>query len=205
MIKDIFFQIMNSFRLVAFWLMLSLTMLGLAAAISEMKVTVTVEDAVLGDRINHYASGQEFYCMVNGKRIVVFDTENRNTGDEVQLIFRDGNYYAIRSSKFPDVGVGTWERVSYRFTSSTGGNVVFVVIAYIVLTLLTIRSRTGFRKEYKILAIVTHVFGLIFTILFFLTAFWLDVQALIVYAVLFGVICIIWVIVHNVNGKRGRK
>ena len=202
MIKKSIFQIFNGFRIVAFWIFASLFVLSVMEAVRESKVKVTVEDAVLGYKINEYGAGQriqEFDCVVNGRKIVVHDLEGRKTGDEVQLIFRDGEYYAIVNPKYPNSGVALKDRISYRFTMATGGNLIFTVIAYVFFFILTIKSRKDFRKEYPILFIITHICGLLSVFLFLIYCFWLDFLNLIVYAVIFAVIWIIRVIVHNVQ------
>ena len=200
MIKKSIFQILNGFRIIAFWIFASLLVISVMAAERESKVKITVEDAVLGYKINEYGVGdriQEFDCVVNGRKIVVHDTEGRKTGDKVQLIFRDGEYYALVSSEFPDNGVTLRDRISYRFTMATGGNLVFTLIAYVFFFIITFKTRKEFRKEYPVLFIVTHVFGLISVFLFWIYCFWLEFFNMIVYAVIFAIIWIIRVIVHN--------
>ena len=123
--------------------------------------------------------------------------EGRKAGDEVQLIFRDGEYYAIVNPKYPDSGVSFKDRISYRFTMATGGNLLFTVIAYVVFLILTIKSRKGFREEYPKLFIITHICGVLSVILFQIYSFWLDFLNLIVYAVIFAIIWIIRVLVHT--------
>ena len=200
MIKKSIFQILNGFRIIAFWIFASLLVISVMAAERESKVKITVEDAVLGYKINEYGMGdriQEFDCVVNGRKIVVHDTEGRKTGDQVQLIFRDGEYYALVSSEFPENGVTLKDRISYRFTMATGGNLVFTLIAYVFFFIITFKTRKDLRKEYPVLFIVTHVFGLISVFLFWIYCFWLEFFNLIVYAVIFAIIWIIRVIVHN--------
>ena len=200
MIKKSIVQILNGFRIIAFWIFASLLVISVMAAERESKVKITVEDAVLGYKINEYGMGeriQEFDCVVNGRKIVVHDTEGRKTGDKVQLIFRDGEYYALVSSEFPENGVTLKDRISYRFTMATGGNLVFTLIAYVFFFIITFKTRKEFRKEYSVLLIVTHVFGLISVFLFWIYCFWLEFFNLIVYAVIFAIIWIIRVIVHN--------
>ena len=199
MLKKVVFEILNSFRIISFWLLVSFLIIGVSAAIRESKVKITIEDTVLGEKVNEYASGQEFQCVVNGRSLVVVDHEGRETGDEVQLIFRNGEYYAIRSEQFPEIGVDKWSRISFKFTDTTKGNEVFVLIAYILFTILTIKSRKDFRKKYFVSAIVTHVFGVLTVIGFIWTCFWLDVMALIVYAVVFAIFWIVWVLVKNIK------
>lgn len=200
MIKKSIFQILNGFRIIAFWIFASLLVISVMAAVRESKVKITVEDAVLGYKINEYGMGdriQEFDCVVNGRKIVVHDTEGRKTGDKVQLIFRDGEYYALVSSEFPESGVTLKDRISYRFTMATGGNLIFTLIAYVFFFIITFKTRKDLRKEYPVLFIVTHVFGLISVFLFWIYCFWLEFFNLIVYAVIFAIIWIIRVIVHN--------
>ena len=201
MMKKSIFQVFNGFRVIAFWIFASLLVISVMAAVRESRVHVTVEDAVLGDKINEYAAGQEFICMHNGERLIVVDTEGRKTGDKVQLIFRDGKYYSLVNPDYPDIGVTLKDRISYRFTMATGGNLLFTVIAYVFFYILTFKTRTESRKEYPVLFIVTHIFGLISVFLFWIYCFWLDFLNLIVYAVIFAVIWIIRVIVHNVRTK----
>ncbi len=204
MIKKSVFQILNGFRVVAFWIFASLLVISVMAAVQESKVNVTVEDGVLGDKINEYGAGtkiQEFYCTCNGEKIVVQDTDGHKTGDKVQLIFRDGEYYALVNPENPDVGVTLKDRISYRFTMATGGNLLFTVIAYVFLLILTIKTIKEAWKEYPILHIVTHICGLISLILFMIYCFWLDFLNLIIFAVTFSIIWIIRVILHNARKK----
>ena len=197
MVKKSILQILNGFRIVAFWIFVALLVVSIVEAVREMQVEVTVEDAVLGDKINEYAGIQEFGCICNGERIIVHDTEGRKTGDAVQLIFRDGEYYSLVSRKFPDNGVKLWNRVSYRFTMATGGNLPFTLIAYIVFLIATIKTRKEFRQEYPKLFIVTHIFGAVSVVLFYIYCFWLDFLNLIAFGVIFGVIWIVRVIVKT--------
>lgn len=199
MIKKIFFQILNGFRVVAFWIFVALLIVSIMAAVREAQVNVIVEDAVLGDKINEYAGIQEFRCNCNGKSIIVHDTDGRKTGDEVQLIFRDGDYYSIVNPEFPDNGVTLKDRVSYHFTMATGGNLLFTFIAYIFFLIVTFKSRKESWKEYPKLFIITHIFGAVSAALFYVYCFWLDFLNLIIYAVIFGCIWIIRVIIHNVS------
>lgn len=204
LIKKSIFQIFNGFRIVAFWIFASLLFLSVIAAVRESKVKVTVEDAVLGYKINEYGIGtriQEFDCVVNGRKIVVYDTNGRKTGDNVQLIFRDGEYYSLVDPENPEIGVSMKERISYRFTMATGGNLFFTVIAYVFFFLLTIKSRKEHRKEYPVLFIVTHICGILSVFLFWIYCYWLDFLNLIFYAVIFAIIWIVRVIAHNIKLK----
>ncbi|MCR5214983.1 MAG: hypothetical protein K6E10_11260 [Eubacterium sp.] len=160
---------------------------------------ITLKDTVLGSQVNHYASAQEFECVVDGRRVVVVDNYKHETGDKVQLIYRDGEYYSIRSEEFPDSGVTLMERLRFKYIDNTKGNDFFILIVYILLTILTFRTRIDFRKKYFKLAIVTHVFGGITAVLFVLTCFWLDVITLIFYAVIFSIFWIVWITVKNVK------
>ena len=204
MVKKSIFQILNGFRVVAFWIFMALLVVSIMAAVREARVEITLEDGVLGDRINHYGLDgniQEFDCNVNGKNIVVVDTEGRKTGDKVQLIFRDGSYYALVNPDFPDSGVTFMDRVSFRFNMATGGNLLFTVIAYVFFLLLTLKTRKETIEEFPILLIITHIAGLLSVILFILMCYWLDFVNLIIYAVIFAIIWMGWVIVHNVRKK----
>lgn len=204
MIKKSVFQILNGFRVVAFWMFISLLVVSVMAAVRESEVNVTVEDGVLSDKINEYGADtriQEFYCTCNGEKIVVQDTDGHKTGDKVQLIFRDGEYYSLVDPEYPDVGVTLKDRISYRFTMATGGNLLFTVIAYVFFLILTINTIKDSWKEYPVLIIVTHVCGLISVFLFVTYCFWLDFLNLIIYAVIFSIIWIIRVIIHNVRKK----
>ena len=201
MAKKIIFQILNSFRVIAFWIFISLIFVSIVAAREEMKVTVTVEDGVLGDRINNIASGQEFICVCNGKNITVFDTIGREKGDKVQVIFRDGEYYALVDPENPKIGVDKWDRINYKFNMATGGNWFFTFAAYIFFLVLTIKSRKEFRNEYPILLTVTHVFGLISVFLFYIYCFWIEFFTLILYAVVFAIIWINRIVSHNLRRK----
>ena len=190
MIKKSILQILYGFRIVSFWVFVALLVVSIMAAVRESKVNITVEDAVLGYKINEYAGIQEFNCVCGGKSITVHDTKGRKTGDEVQLIFRDGEYYALVNPEFPDNGVTLKDRVSYRFNMATGGNLLFTLIAYIILFIVTFKSRKESWEEYPKLHIVTHVFGVVSVVLFVLWCFWLDFLNLIVYAVIFAIIWI---------------
>ena len=202
MVKSIIFQILNSFRIITFWLLIPLIFIGCMAAIRESKVEITLKDAVLRTRVNHYASAQEFECEVDGRSVIVVDAYEHEVGDQVQLIYRDGEYYSIRSEEFPDSGVTLKERVKFRYTDTTKGNDVFILIAYIILTILTFKTRKDFRQKYFVPAIVTHIFGVITAIFFVLTCFWLDVLVLVIYAVIFAIFWIIWIIVKNLKGVK---
>ena len=202
MVKSIIFQILNSFRIITFWLLIPFIFIGCMAAIRESKVEITLKDAVLRTRVNHYASAQEFECEVDGRSVIVVDAYEHEVGDQVQLIYRDGEYYSIRSEEFPDSGVTLKERVKFRYTDATKGNDVFILIAYIILTILTFKTRKDFRQKFFVPAIVTHIFGVITAILFVLTCFWLDVFVLVIYAVIFAIFWIIWIIVKNLKGVK---
>ena len=202
MVKSIIFQILNSFRIITFWLLIPFIFIGCRAAIRESKVEITLKDAVLRTRVNHYASAQEFECEVDGRSVIVVDDYEHEVGDQVQLIYRDGEYYSIRSEEFPDNGVTLKNRVMFRYTDTTKGNDVFILIAYIILTILTFKTRKDFRQKYFVPAIVTHIFGVITAILFVLTCFWLDVLVLVIYAVIFVIFWVIWIIVKNLKGVK---
>ena len=204
MFKKSVFQILNGFRAIAFWIFASLLVISVMAAAQESKVNVTVEDGVLGDKINEYGAGtriQEFYCTCNGEKIIVQDTDGHKTGDKVQLIFRDGEYYSLVSRDFPENGVDFWNRISYRFTMATGGNLLFTVIAYVFLLILTFKTIKETWKEYPVLHIVTHICGLISLFLFMIYCFWLDFLNLIIYAVIFAIIWIVRAFLHNARKK----
>ena len=204
MIKKSVFPVLNGFRVVAFWIFTSLLVISVMAAVQELKVNVTVEDGVLGDKINEYGAGtriQEFYCDCNGEKIVVQDTDGHKAGDNVQLIFRDGEYYALVNPENPDIGVTLSDRISYRFTMATGGNLLFTVIAYVLFLVLTIKTIKESWKEYPVLLTVTHICGLISLILFMRFCFWLDFLNLIIYAVIFAIIWIIRVASHNARRR----
>ena len=196
-LKSAVFQVLNGFRIVAFWIFMALLVVSVMEAVRESKVTITVEDAVLGDKLNELASGQEFIVNHNGERLTVHTDKRWKTGDTVQLIFRNGNYYAIVNPDNPKVGVDFWERVNYRFTMATGGNLLFTFMAYALLLIITFKHRKGFRKEYPVLFWVTHVCGLLSVGLFILWCFWLDFLNLIIYGVIFAIIWIVRVISHR--------
>jgi len=201
LVKRIIFQILNSFRIIAFWLLIPFLYIGCMAAIRESKVEITIKDTVLRRQVNHYASAQEFECVVDGRSVIVVDAYKHKTGDRVQLIYRDGEYYSIRSEEFPDNGVSLTDRVRFRYVETTKGNDAFILIAYILLSILTFKTRKDFRRDYFIPAIITHVFGVITAVLFVLTCYWLDVITLIFYAVVFAIFWIVWIIVRNVNKR----
>lgn len=199
MFKSIIFQILNGFRIVTFWLLIPFLFIGFSAAIKESKVEITLKDTVLRRQVNHYANAQEFECVVDGRSVIVVDDYEHEVGDQVQLIYRNGEYYSIRSEEFPDNGVTLKERVRFKYIDATKGNDFFILIAYILFTILTFGTRKDFRKKYFMQACVTHVFGGLTAIFFVITCFWLDVITLIFYAVIFSIFWIIWIIVKNVK------
>lgn len=202
MIKSIILHILNSFRIITFWLLIPFLFIGCMAAIKESKVEITLKDTVLRRQVNHYASAQEFECVVDGRSVIVVDAYEHEAGDKVQLIYRDGEYYGIRSERFPDSGVTLKERVRQKYIDNTKGNDFFILIAYILLTILTFKTRKDFRYKYFIPAIVTHVFGVLTSIFFVMTCFWLDVFPLVFYSVIFSIFWIIWIIAKNVKTYR---
>ena len=203
MVKNIIFQILNSFRIIAFWLLIPFLFIGGQAAIRESKVEITIKETVLGERINHYASGQEFQCVVDGRSVVVVDHYEHEEGDTVELIYRNGELYGIRNEEFPEIGVDLGDRVRYKYTEETKGNDAFILMALILFTILTIKSRKEFRKKYFIPAIVTHVAGVLMGIFFIMTCFWLECLVPIFYAVTFAIFWIIWIIVKNIKNASG--
>lgn len=200
--KKIVFQILNGFRIVSFWIFMALLVVSVMEAVRESKVKITVKDGVLGEVIHEGPWFTEFQCTCDGESIQVTDTEGRKKGDKVQLIFRNGRFYSLRSTEFPENGVEFWNRVNYRFTMATGGNLFFTFIAYVFFFLITIKARKGFRKEYPILFIVTHVCGLLSVFLFYIWCYWLEFINLIFYAVVFAFIWIIRVIVKQIRFKK---
>ena len=201
MVKSIIFQILNSFRIITFWLLIPFIFIGCMAAIRESKVEITLKDAVLRTRVNHYASAQEFECEVDGRSVIVVDDYEHEVGDQVQLIYRDGEYYALVDPENPKIGVDKWDRINYKFNMATGGNWFFTFAAYIFFLVLTIKSRKEFRNEYPILLTVTHVFGLISVFLFYIYCFWIEFFTLILYAVVFAIIWINRIVSHNLRQK----
>lgn len=66
----------------------------------------------------------------------------------------------------------------------------------LLLLLVTLRSRREFRKTYPVLIVVTHIFGLIFAWLFYITAFWVYVAVPVVYGVIFSVVWIVRILMR---------
>lgn len=117
-------------------------------------------------------------------------------GDKFLVIERNGAPYAIVSSDELDSYTSMPSRIMRAINYDLKGDYVFVLIPYILLLLVTLKSRLEFRKTYPILIVVTNVFGLIFAWFFYITAFWFYVLVPVFYGVVFSVVWVIRILIR---------
>lgn len=194
--KRIFSDLLNGLRIVLFWILMGFVALGVLSAYKEMHVDVTVADGIVGESIVAGNYSTEYSCIVNGSEVKLHDTAAHAPGDRVLVIVRDGNPYAIVSSDKVDSYTSMPSRIMRAINYDLKGDYVFVLIPYILMLLVTLRSRREFRKTYPILIVVTHIFGLIFAWLFYITAFWFYVAVPVVYGVIFSVVWIVRILMR---------
>ena len=194
--KRILGDLLNGLRIVLFWILVGFVALGVMSAYKEMHVDVTVADGIVGESIVVGSYSTEYSCIVNGSEVKLYDTASHVPGDKVLVIVRDGDPYAIVSSDKVDSYTSMPSRIMRAINYDLKGDYKFVLIPYILLLFITLRSRREFRKTYPILIVVTHIFGLIFAWLFYITAFWLYVAVPVVYGVIFSVVWIVRILIR---------
>lgn len=194
--KRIFSDLLNGLRIVLFWILVGFVALGVMSAYKEMHVDVTVADGIVGESIVVGSYSTEYSCIVNGSEVKLYDTASHVPGDRVLVIVRDGYPYAIVSSDEVDSYTSMPSRIIRAINYDLKGDYKFVLIPYILLLLVTLRSRRDFRKSYPVLIVVTHIFGLIFAWLFYITAFWFYVAVPVVYGVIFSVVWIVRILMR---------
>ncbi|MCR5530108.1 MAG: hypothetical protein K6F49_12930 [Saccharofermentans sp.] len=197
--KRILGDSLNGLRIVLFWILMGFVAIGVSSAYKEMHVDVTVADGIVGESIVAGSYSTEYSCIVNGSEVKLHDTASHVPGDKVLVVVRDGNPYAIVSSDKVDSYTSMPSRIMRAINYDLKGDHVFVLIPYILLLFVTLRSRREFRKTYPVLIVVTHIFGLIFAWLFYITAFWVYVAVPVIYGVIFSVV---WIVRILMRAKR---
>ncbi len=197
--KRILGDLLNGLRIVLFWILMGFVAIGVSSAYKEMHVDVTVADGIVRESIVVDSYSTEYSCIVNGSEVKLHDTAAHAPGDKVLVVVRDDYPYAIVSSDKVDSYTSMPSRIMRAINYDLKGDYKFVLIPYILLLLVTLRSRREFRKTYPILIVVTHIFGLIFAWLFYITAFWLYVAVPVIYGVIFSVV---WIVRILIRAKR---
>ena len=194
--KRILGDLLNGLRIVLFWILMGFVAIGVSSAYREMHVDVTVADGIVGESIVAGRYSTEYSCIVNGSEVKLYDTASHAPGDKVLVVVRDGYPYAIVSSDKVDSYTSMPSRIMRAINYDLKGDYKFVLIPYILLLLVTLRSRREFRKTHPILIVVTHIFGLIFAWFFYITAFWIYVTVPVVYGVIFSVVWIVRILIR---------
>ena len=194
--KRILGDLLNSLRILLFWILMGFVAIGISSAYREMHVDVTVADGIVGESIVADSYSTEYSCIVNGSEVKLHDTAAHAPGDKVLVVVRDGYPYAIVSSDKVDSYTSMPSRIMRAINYDLKGDYKFVLIPYILLLFVTLRSRREFRKTYPILIVVTHIFGLIFAWLFYITAFWVYVAVPVIYGVIFSVVWIVRILIR---------
>ena len=194
--KRIFSDLLNGLRIVLFWILVGFVALGVMSAYKEMHVDVTVADGIVGESIVVGRYSTEYSCIVNGSEVKLYDIASHAPGDKVLVVVRDGYPYAIVSSDKVDSYTSMPSRIMRAINYDLKGDYKFVLIPYILLLLVTLRSRRDFRKSYPVLIVITHIFGLIFAWLFYITAFWFYTAAPVAYGIIFSVVWLIGILMR---------
>ena len=156
-------HILYGIKIIALWcLIANLTIFGFNL-VREFKAIVTVENAVLMEEYYDYYPGERaaFDADLGGRSVVLLTPPDKQVGDTVQVILRDGSIFKT-----------VWTDDDYRYTTVPGRisialskswqEAIFTEAAVFVLfSLVLIKQGKQIRSTYPVLTCVTHILGVI--------------------------------------------
>ena len=156
-------HILYGIKIIALWcLIANLTIFGFNL-VREFKAIVTVENAVLMEEYYDYYPGERaaFDADLGGRSVVLLTPPDKQVGDTVQVILRDGSVFKT-----------VWTDDDYRYTTVPGRisialskswqEAIFTEAAVFVLfSLVLIKQGKQIRSTYPVLTCVTHILGVI--------------------------------------------
>ena len=154
-------HILYGIKIIALWcLIANLTIFGFNL-VREFSAKVTVENAVLIDEYFDYYPGERaaFDANMGGRSVVLLTPPDKQVGDTVQVILRDGSVFKT-----------VWTDEDYKYTTVPGRIVVALgqswqeaiyaeAIIFALLTVMLIGQGKEIRKAYPALTCVTHILG----------------------------------------------
>jgi hypothetical protein len=159
--KKTIVHILYGIKIIALWcLIANLTIFGFNL-VREFRVKVTVENAVLKEeQFNSYPEECGHFSADMGDRSVnVITPPDRQVGDTVQVILRDGSVFKT-----------IWDDSDYRYTTVPGRILIALsqswqeaifteAVVFVLLSLLLIKQGKQIRNTYPVLTCVTHILG----------------------------------------------
>ena len=154
-------HILYGIKIIALWcLVANLTIFGVNLH-KEFKATVTVENAVLTEEYYDYYPGERaaFDADMGGRSVVLLTPPDKQVGDTVQVILRDGSVFKT-----------VWTDEDYKYTTVPGRigvalgqswqEAIFTeTVVFVLLSLVLIKQGKHIRNTYPVLTCVTHVLG----------------------------------------------
>ena len=154
-------HILYGIKIIALWcLIANLTIFGYNL-VREFKANVTVEDAVLTDEYYDYYPGERaaFDADLGGRSVVLLTPPDKQVGDTVQVILRDGSVFKT-----------VWDDSDYRYTTVPGRIAIALskswqeaifteAVVFVLFSLVLIKQGKQIRNTYPVLTCVTHILG----------------------------------------------
>lgn len=161
MFKKTSVHILYGIKIIALWcLVANLAIFGFNLY-REFREKVTVENAVLTAEYFDYYPGERsaFDADLGGRSVVLLTPPDKQVGDTVQVILRDGSVFKT-----------VWDDSDYKYTTVPGRigialskswqEAIFAEAAiFILLSLMLIKQGKQIRSMYPVLTCATHILG----------------------------------------------
>ena len=161
MFKKTSVHILYGIKIIALWcLIANLTIFGINLYL-EFREKVTVENAVLTEEYYDFYPDERavFDADMGGRSVVLLTPPDKQVGDTVQVILRDGSVFRT-----------VWTDDDYRYTTVPGRiaialskswqeAIITEAILFVLLSLILIKQGKQIRNTYPVLTCVTHILG----------------------------------------------
>ena len=154
-------HILYGIKIIALWcLIANLTIFGINLYL-EFREKVTVENAVLTEEYYDFYPDERavFDADMGGRSVVLLTPPDKQVGDTVQVILRDGSVFRT-----------VWTDDDYRYTTVPGRiaialskswqeAIITEAIVFVLLSLILIKQGKQIRNTYPVLTCVTRILG----------------------------------------------
>ena len=154
-------HILYGIKIIALWcLIANLTIFGINLYL-EFREKVTVENAVLTEEYFDFYPDERavFDADMGGRSVVLLTPPDKQVGDTVQVILRDGSVFRT-----------VWTDDDYRYTTVPGRIAIALskswqeaifteAVVFVLFSLVLIKQGKQIRNTYPVLTCVTHILG----------------------------------------------
>lgn len=163
MYKKIIMHILYGLKVILMWILIVNFIFAAYGLAKEFRVKVKAVPVVLGAQTDsHYDTALCFFADIEGEQKTVYtECMTHKSGDNVEVILRDGNVYTVREIYEEDV----YTPFRYRFLRGmeyAGGNTVALAAETAVFAaafLICFNMRGEIKDTYPGLMLVTYVLG----------------------------------------------